>query len=62
LFIILQQNLDTVKVENDVDVKSEEDLNDMEADKIYISSSFAIKKAESEVSLVFRRILYLLFM
>jgi hypothetical protein len=57
LFIILQQNLDTVKVENDVDVKSEEDLNDMKADEIYISSSFAIKKAESEVSLVFRRIL-----
>jgi hypothetical protein len=50
LFIILQQNIDEIKVENDVDILSEEDSSSVKTDEIHISSSFSIKKAESEVS------------
>jgi hypothetical protein len=50
LLIILQQNIDEVKIENDVDIQSEEDSIGMKTDLINIPSSFSIKKAELEVS------------
>jgi hypothetical protein len=54
LFIILQQNVSTVKVENDIDVRSAEDPIDMKSDDAYIASTFSIQKAEPEVSHVLR--------
>jgi hypothetical protein len=49
-----------IKVENVVDVLSEEDSIGMKTDDVNISSAFSIRKIEPEVSLVFRRILRLL--
>jgi hypothetical protein len=53
--VILLQNVDRIKAENDVDVLSEEDSIGMITDVIYIpsSSSFSIVKTEPKVSLVF---------
>jgi hypothetical protein len=47
----LQQNSDSVKLENEVDVLSEEDSTDMKGeDEVYIpSSTFSIQKVEPEV-------------
>jgi hypothetical protein len=53
LFIILQQNIEFIKVEHDVGVLSEEDSIGMKTDDLYISPPFSIKMAEPEVSLVF---------
>jgi hypothetical protein len=53
LFIILQQNISTVKVENDIDVRSVEDPIDMKSDDAYIST-FSMQKAEPKVSHVLR--------
>jgi hypothetical protein len=53
LFIILQQNIDIIKVENDVDVQGEEDSIDIKSDEVYIPSAFFARKAEPEVSHVF---------
>jgi hypothetical protein len=53
LFIILQQKIDLIKIENDVDVLSEEDSIGMGTDEVYIPSTFSIKKAELEVGLLF---------
>jgi hypothetical protein len=52
LFLILQQNIDIIKAENDVNV--EEDFIGMKMDEIYIQSAFSITMTEPEVSLVFR--------
>jgi hypothetical protein len=48
----LQQNIDSVKVENDVDVLSEEDSTGMKSeDEVYVpSSTFSLQRAEPEVS------------
>jgi hypothetical protein len=48
----LQQNIDSVKVENEVDVLSEEDSTDTKSeDEVYMPlSTFSIQKAEPEVS------------
>jgi hypothetical protein len=54
--MILQHNMDQIKVENDVDSLSEEDSSGMKTDDVYMSSAFSIKEAEPEVSLVFRRV------
>jgi hypothetical protein len=51
LFLILQQNIDTIKVENDMD--AEEDFIIMRMDEFYIPSAFAVKTSEPEVSIVF---------
>jgi hypothetical protein len=52
-FIILQQNVDRIKVENDVDVVSGEDSIGVETEEFYVPSAFSVKKSEPEVSLVF---------
>jgi hypothetical protein len=52
-FIILQQNIDMIKVENEVDVLSEEDSIGMKTDEVYIPSAVSIKKDEPNVSFVF---------
>jgi hypothetical protein len=54
LFIILQQNIDTVKVESDMDAVSEADSICMNTDEVYVQPEFSIIKAESKVSLVLR--------
>jgi uncharacterized membrane protein len=60
--MILQHNvnkMNIIKVENDVDVLSEEDYIGMKTDGIYIPSSFSIEKVEPEVSLVLKLFLWL---
>jgi hypothetical protein len=54
LFVILQQNMDIVKTENDVDVLSEEDSIGMIIDEFHVPLALSVRKAETEVSLVFR--------
>jgi hypothetical protein len=61
LFVILQQNSDTVKLENDDDL-SEKDAIDMQTGNVYTPSAFSISEAERKVSLVCRRILLCLFL
>jgi hypothetical protein len=41
-----------IKVENDVDVLSEEDSIGMKTDEVDIPSAFSVNKAELEVSLI----------
>jgi hypothetical protein len=53
LFVLLQQEADTVKMETDVDVLGEGDSVSMEPYKVYVPSAFAIEKFEPEVSYVF---------
>jgi hypothetical protein len=53
LLCILQKNA-IIKIENDVDVQSEEDTFDMKIQEDYVPSAFCIEKPEPEVSLVFR--------
>jgi hypothetical protein len=62
LFVMLQQNMDTIKVENDVDGMSEEDCVGVKTEEVYIPSAFSVKKTEPEVSLVSRRVLWCCFM
>jgi hypothetical protein len=50
----LQQNIDTVKVENDVDALSEEDSIDVKTDNVYTLSTLSLKEAKPQVSLLFR--------
>jgi hypothetical protein len=47
----LQQNT-MMKVENDVDVQSEENSSDIKIHEVYVPSSFPIEEIKSEVSLV----------
>jgi hypothetical protein len=51
LYIILQLNIDAIKVENDTDVESEEDTVEMKTHEVYLPSTFCVVKAEPEVSL-----------
>jgi hypothetical protein len=50
---MLQQNADMIKVENGVDVLSEDDSTGVKTDEVYIPSAFSIKKDEHSVSFVF---------
>jgi hypothetical protein len=59
-FITLQQNIDMIKVETDVDIRSEEDPIGMEAEEVHIPSPFSVKDEELKVSHVFRCFLWLL--
>jgi hypothetical protein len=54
LFKILLQNIDAMKIENDVDVESEGDPTAVNTVEVYIPSV----KVESEVSFVFRWFCY----
>jgi hypothetical protein len=51
LCIILQLNVDAIKVEYDTDVEPEEDPVDIKTHEVYIPSAFCVVKAEPEVSL-----------
>jgi hypothetical protein len=53
LFINWQQNIGFIKLEKHVDILNEEDSINMSTDEVYKPSPFFIKKAESEVSLLF---------
>lgn len=55
--MILQENIDAVKVENDMDSLTEEDSIGIETKEVYFRSSFCVKKAEPEVSLFWDDIL-----
>jgi hypothetical protein len=50
-----------MKVESDVNVLSEEDSIDMKSEEVHIPSGFSIRKADPEVSVVFRCILILIY-
>jgi hypothetical protein len=52
LCIILQLNIDAIKVENDTDVEPEEDALDMKTHEVFLPSAFCVVKAEPEVSLI----------
>jgi hypothetical protein len=54
VFIILQQNIDTVKVERDVGVVGKEDCTGMKTDEAYKPSQLSICKTEYEVSIILR--------
>jgi hypothetical protein len=51
LIVILQQNTDTIKVENDMDIVTDEDSFGIKFDEVYLPSAFSVEKAESEVRL-----------
>jgi hypothetical protein len=51
--MILQQNMDIVKLENDVDDLSEENFIGVKTDEVF-ASSFSMRKNEAEVSLDFQ--------
>ena len=53
LCIILQLNIDAIKVENDSDVEPEEDSVEMKTHELYLPSAFCEVKGEPEVSLFF---------
>jgi hypothetical protein len=55
--MILQQNIDIVKVEHNVDILNEDDSSDMNSVDVYIQSACSMTKADPEVSHVFRRFL-----
>jgi hypothetical protein len=50
---MLQQNDDIIKVENGVDVLSEDDSIGVKTDEVYISSAVTIKEDEPNVSFIF---------
>ena len=52
LCIILQLNVDAIKVENDTDVEPEEDALDIKTHEVFLPSAFCVVKAEPEVSLI----------
>jgi hypothetical protein len=54
LFIILQQNVNTVKVERDVGVAGKEGCTDVGTDEVYAPSQMSICKTEYEVSIMLR--------
>jgi hypothetical protein len=53
-FIILQPNIDIIKVENDADIQSEGGSIGMETEEVHIPSAFSVKEAEPKVSHIFR--------
>jgi hypothetical protein len=52
LFIILQHNINVIKVECDADVQSEEGSPEMKTDDVCIPSPFAVYIAEPQVILI----------
>jgi len=52
VFKMLQQNVDTVKVERDVGAVGKEDCAGMETDGVYRPSQLSICKTEYEVSII----------
>jgi hypothetical protein len=52
--VTLQQDIDTVKVENDVVTLNEEGSFHAKIDEVYSLSALSIKESKPEVSLVFR--------
>jgi hypothetical protein len=50
--MFLQQNTDTIKVENDVGCLSEENSVGMKTDDVCIPSAFTFVKTEPEVRLI----------
>jgi hypothetical protein len=48
-FIILQENVDKIKVENDVDVATEEDSVVIKFDEVYIPAAVCAENADPEV-------------
>jgi hypothetical protein len=57
LSLILQLNMnkmDMIKVENDVDIQSEEDYVGTKTDDVYIPSTVSIENPEPEVSIVLK--------
>jgi hypothetical protein len=53
LFIILQQNVDRIKVENGTGMVSEEDPRCVVGDNTDIPSAFSVQEGVLEVSLIF---------
>jgi hypothetical protein len=51
-----------MKVENDMDVQSEENSSDIKIHEVYIPSSFPIEEIKSEVGLVLGLFLYTLLL
>jgi hypothetical protein len=54
----LQENIDTIKVESNMAVVTEEDTIGIKADEIYIHSALCKKIAEPEVSFFLDRFLH----
>lgn len=54
VFIILQQNIDAVKVERDVGVVGMEDCTGMKTVEVYRPSQLSICKTEYEVRIILR--------
>lgn len=57
LYMILQQNMDIVKLENDVDDLSEENFIGVKTDEVF-ALSFSMRKNEAEVSLDFQNFVF----
>lgn len=55
-FLILQHTIHTIKVENDMDIVSAEDVTGIKTAEVYVPSKFCLKKAEPEVG-IFRLLL-----
>jgi hypothetical protein len=55
--MILQQNMDIVKLENDVDDLSEENFIGVKTDEVF-ALSFSMRKNEAEVSLDFQNFVF----
>jgi hypothetical protein len=53
----LQENIDAIKVENDLDSLTEEDPVGIETKEVHVLSAFRVKKAEPEMSLFYDDIL-----
>jgi len=51
-YIILQHNIDRIKVENDMGMVMEEDPVCMRSNDVYIPSAYCERESEPEVSLV----------
>ena len=47
----MQQNTDTIKVENDMDIVTDEDSIGIKFDEVYVPSAFCGEEGETEVSL-----------
>lgn len=47
----MQENIDAIKIENDMDSLTEEDPIGIETKEVYVPSAFCVREAEPEVSL-----------
>jgi hypothetical protein len=53
----LQENIDAIKVENDMDSLTKEDPISIETKEVHVLSAYCVKKAEPEGSLFYGDIL-----